>query len=59
MGTVEFFEDHNTTAPMTLHMNLPRKLLDSCDNFIKGGGEVNRVNPVFLREKYCIFNLLK
>jgi hypothetical protein len=40
-------------------MNLPTKILDSCDNFTEGGGEVNRVNPVFLREKYCIFNLLK
>jgi hypothetical protein len=59
MGTVEFFEDHNTTAPMTPHMNLPRKLIDSYNNFIEGCGQVNRVSPVFLREKYCIFNLLK
>ncbi len=36
MGTVEFFEDHNTTAPMTPHMNLLRKLLDSYSNFIEG-----------------------
>ena len=57
MGTIEFFIDHDTTAPMALHMNLPKKLLNFRTILKRRAREVNGVNPVFFGEEDCIYRL--